>query len=216
MNLSLPIPRRSALAAAALATTALVSACGSSPSTSTHGGLGSTPASTSSYGPAAGPHNSADIAFATDMIPHHAQAVEMASMALNQASSAQVKTLAAAIKGAQDPEINTMSAWLVGWGQKVPTGSSMTGMDHMGGSSTSMVGMMSVAEMKQLGQASGSAFDRLWVQLMTKHHQGAIEMANAEVSMGQNSDAKALAAKIITAQTAEIATMTDLAKTLPS
>jgi uncharacterized protein (DUF305 family) len=217
MNLSLPITRRTALAVAALASTALVAACGSSPSNSTTTTLGSTPSTTSSYGPAAtGPHNSADVAFATDMIPHHAQAVEMATMALSQGTNTQVKTLATAIKGAQDPEINTMSGWLVGWGKKVPAGSSMTGMTGMGGSGTSMNGMMSDAEMSQLRQASGAAFDRLWVQMMTKHHQGAVQMANTELSMGQNTDAKALATRIIRAQTAEIATMTALAKTLPA
>lgn len=217
MNLSLSIPRRTALAVIAVASTALVAACGSSPSSSTTHGLGSTPSTTSAYGPAAsGPHNTADVAFATDMIPHHAQAVEMATMALAQATNAQVKTLATAIKGAQDPEINLMSGWLVGWGKKVPAGGSVTGMTGMGGSDTSMNGMMSDAEMTQLRQASGAAFDRLWVQMMTKHHQGAIQMANTELSMGQNADAKALATKIIRAQTAEIAEMTALAKTLPA
>jgi uncharacterized protein (DUF305 family) len=217
MNLSLLIPRRTAVAAAALATTALVAGCGSSPSSSTPTSLGSTPSATSSYGPAAtGPHNSADITFVTGMIPHHAQAVEMATMALSQASSAQVKTLATAIKGEQDPEINTMSGWLTGWGQKVPAGSSMAGMGGMGGSHASMNGMMSGSEMQQLGQASGAAFDRLWVQMMTKHHQGAVEMAKSELSMGQNAEAKALAMNIVKAQTAEIATMTALAKTLPA
>jgi uncharacterized protein (DUF305 family) len=79
-----------------------------------------------------------------------------------------------------------------------------------------MNGMMSGSEMQQLGQASGAAFDRLWVQMMTKHHQGAVEMAKSELSMGQNAEAKALAMNIVKAQTAEIATMTALAKTLPA
>ncbi len=85
--------------------------------------------------PAVGAHNQADITFATEMIPHHRQAVQMADMALTQATNADVKTLAQAIKAAQDPEIVQMSGWLAGWQQPVPAASSsamggMGGMDH--------------------------------------------------------------------------------------
>jgi uncharacterized protein (DUF305 family) len=215
MIFSTTTPRRASLVVAALASTALLAACGTGSASNTHRSVGAS--ASSSYGPAAtGAHNSADVAFATDMIPHHKQAVEMATMALSQATNAQVKSLATAIKGAQDPEINTMSGWLVGWGKKVSASTDMTGMGGMGGSGAPMNGMMSASEMTQLGQASGAAFDRLWVQMMTRHHQGAVEMAKTELSMGQNSEAKSLATKIIAAQTAEIGTMTGLSKTLPA
>jgi uncharacterized protein (DUF305 family) len=215
MRMTLPVSRPLALAGTAVLSSLLLSACGSS----SHSGMnmGSStgpstgPSSTSSYGPAAsGPHNAADVSFASDMIPHHAQAVEMASMALDQATNAKIKELATAIKGAQDPEINTMSGWLTGWGETVPVGNghAMAGM--------SMTGMMTDAQMQELSQAKGAAFDRLWVQMMTRHHQGAVEMATTELKMGQNSEAKALATKIITAQTGEIAQMAALLKTLPA
>jgi len=192
-----------------LAAALTLSACGASSSTTTP----KAQASASSYGPAAtGPHNPADVTFASDMVPHHTEAVQMTTMALQQGSNAQVKQLATAIKGGQDPEINTMNGWLAGWGAPVPAAGSMTGM----GGNASMPGMMTDGENQQLSSASGAAFDRLWVTLMTKHHKGALTMAQTELRAGQNTDAKALAMKIIGEQTKEIATMAALMKSLPA
>lgn len=168
----------------------LTAACGGSSS----GGSGTSGSAT---------HNQADVAFASDMIPHHAQAVEMADLALTSAADSEIKTLAAAIKGAQDPEIVLMTGWLKAWGEPLPKpgGHMMAGMDAPSN------GMMSDAEMKALGEAKGGEFDVIWVEMMTRHHEGAIEMAKTEQAKGQDSDAKALAGRIIDAQTAEIATM---------
>lgn len=159
--------------------------------------------------PAAGPHNDADIAFASGMVPHHAQAIEMADMAIDKGGNAKVLALAKDIKAAQGPEIAQMNGWLVGWGQPAPTGpmaGDMPGMDHSG--------MMSAADMKALGAASGAGFDRMWVQMMIQHHEGAVTMARTELSAGQSGDAKALAQSIITGQTAEITVMKQLLGTL--
>jgi uncharacterized protein (DUF305 family) len=131
----------------------------------------------------------------------------MATMALEKATNAQVKQLATAVKGAQDPEIKQMSGWLTGWGKPVPT----AGMGHsMPGS-----GMMTDEEMTELGKATGAAFDKMWVQMMVKHHQGAVSMAKTEQTSGQSTTAIALAKQIETGQTAEIATMQTLLKQLP-
>lgn len=213
--------RRSTLPAAVLALALALTACGgsndttSSPTSSampSHdmGSMTSTSA-TPSVGagtPATGAHNDADVAFATGMIPHHAQAVTMAEMAASKATNAEVKTLAATIKAAQAPEITQMSGWLTGWGQPVPdTTTAMGGMD-MGD------GMMTDAEMSQLGKATGSAFDRMWLQMMIKHHQGAVAMATTELKSGSNADAKKLAQAIITSQQAEITQMQKLEPTV--
>lgn len=215
--------KRSLLIAAAAASTAGVLVLAGCSSDGDHGGMsgmgpsasmghsmpgmdhGDSPSTTASGTPASGPHNDADVTFATGMIPHHQQAIEMADMALNKASNSKLLAMATNIKAAQGPENTQMSGWLVGWGQPVPTGSmsmDMPGMDHGG--------MMSGAEMAQLGAAAGGAFDRLWVQLMIKHHQGAVQMAQTELSAGQNADAKALAQSIVTTQSAEIAELTAL------
>ena len=209
MNLKLS----AVLLSAATATTLVLAGCSSSGSDSASGTTNSSAASPTGT-PASGPHNAADVTFATDMIPHHSQAVEMADMALKQATSAEVKSLATQIKGAQDPEIQTMSGWLAGWGAPVPASSmDMGGMDHSMGSGT---GMMTDAQMTELGNASGAAFDRMWVSMMIEHHTGALDMAKTELADGQNADAKALAQSITDSQTAEISTMNQLLTTLPS
>lgn len=204
--------RRSTLPAVLLTIALAATACGGSDDPSGTSSMPShdmssmsTPmASSSTTGtPAAGQHNDADVAFATGMIPHHAQAVVMADMANTNATASQVKTLAATIKAAQVPEITMMSGWLAGWGKPVPTSSSHSGM-NMGD------GMMTDAEMNRLDSARGIAFDRMWLQMMIKHHEGAIAMANTELESGTNAEAKQLAQSIISSQTAEIARMKKL------
>lgn len=148
--------------------------------------------------------NEADVTFATDMIPHHRQAVEMAELAETRADSPEVKDLAEQIRGAQGPEIQTMSRWLTTWGKPVPE--KMDGMDMSG----SMPGMMSTEDMDKLMNASGAEFDRMFLRMMIEHHRGAIEMAKIEQADGQFPDAIALAEGIEAAQTTEIATMQGL------
>lgn len=205
----------SRLAGVLLAGTAAVTlaACGSSSNKAGSTGMGtmsmpssSTPASAGASPSASAAHSGADISFATDMIPHHGQAIEMADMALKQASNAQVKQLARQIKSAQDPEISAMTGWLKDWGAAVPSAS----MSSMTMSGMSMNGMMSAADMNQLAAANAAAFDKLWLQMMIKHHQGAIAMAKTELATGQYPPAKALAQSISDSQAEEIATMQGL------
>jgi uncharacterized protein (DUF305 family) len=211
------ITRGTAAATLCLATLLTVAACGNDdgakPGGSTssssmpgmdHSTMNPTTAATNT---APVDHNEADVGFASMMIPHHRQAVDMAAMALEKAKNAQVKQLATAIKAAQDPEIQQMSGWLTGWGKPVPT----PGMGH----SMPGAGMMTEEEMAELGKATGTAFDKMWVQMMIKHHQGAVSMAKAEQTSGRSTTAIALAKQIETAQTAEIATMQKLLKQLP-
>jgi uncharacterized protein (DUF305 family) len=152
-------------------------------------------------------HDDADVAFAQQMIPHHEQAVEMARLALDaeRGASADVQDLARRIQQAQGPEITQMKGWLDGWGEDVSGHGGHDGHD-MG----SMSGMMSEGQMAELEQATGDTFDRLWLQMMIAHHQGAITMAETEIADGQDSRAKALARAIIDAQTAEIKEMKGL------
>lgn len=198
---------RSALAACAATLLLLLAGCGSEddPTVDT----GASPSPSHSYGPpASGPHNEADVSFASNMIPHHSQAIEMADLAVDKATNSTVKELATAIQGAQAPEIRTMSGWLLGWQEPIP--------GDMSGHGTSGMGMMSDEEMKELEAATGAKFDRLWVEMMIEHHEGAVSMSETEVSSGQNSEAKTLAQQIITAQNREIATMEELLKALPA
>jgi uncharacterized protein (DUF305 family) len=153
-----------------------------------------------------GAHNAADVTFAQQMIVHHRQAVAMAELAASRAHSQKVKGLAAKIKADQGPEINRMSAWLRAWGQQVPapTASGMPGMHH------AMPGMMSSGEMTKMMAASGPAFDRLFLTMMIRHHQGAVQMAKTERLHGEYGPARAMAQSIIASQTAQIAQMKTL------
>lgn len=217
------MPRPLTAIASATAGLLVLAACSSTSNTSSSASMsgmsmtatsGAMTSSASSGTAATGAHNQADVTFATDMIPHHRQAVQMADMALTRATNADVTALARAIKAAQDPEITQMSGWLKGWAQPVPNPTTsgtggMGGMDHTG------TGMMSDADMTSLGRASGATFDQMWVSMMIKHHQGAVTMATTEQKSGQNPDAKALAQSIITSQSAQITQLTALLAKLP-
>lgn len=195
--------RRKHLAAATLvvAGTLTLGACGGHDMSSMSGTEGSDSSSPSSSNDGTADFNDADVTFATDMIPHHRQAVEMAELAETRAESPEVKDLATQIREAQDPEIETMTGWLISWGKPVPD--DMSGMDM----SSSMPGMMSQDEMTSLENTSGAEFDQMFLAMMIEHHRGAIEMAKSEQSGGLFPDAIALAKQIETAQTSEITTL---------
>ncbi|MFI8483631.1 DUF305 domain-containing protein [Streptomyces rubrogriseus] len=203
--------RRTAAVAAAGAAALVLAACGGNGDDDGSAGHGGHAATASSSAPASasasasqGQHNAADVAFAKGMIPHHRQAVEMADLAPDRARSAEVKKLAADIKKAQDPEIKTLSGWLTSWGEDVPAEGAM---DH---SMHDMGGMMTAEEMTELENASGKAFDTAFMEMMIKHHEGAVEMAKTEQADGAYGPAKKMAGEIIDSQSEEIEQMNEL------
>lgn len=199
------LTRRTALAVTAGAAALVLAACGGSGS----GGhdMGDMGSMTSDSSPSAtasakaGAHNDQDVSFAKEMIQHHRQAVDMADLATSRASAQEVKDLATKIKAAQAPEIKTMSGWLTSWGEQVPA--DMAGMDM----SSSMPGVMSSDDMAKLKKASGTEFDKMFLEMMVKHHEGAVEMAKTQKADGKYDAAVKLADDVITAQTAEIKEM---------
>ncbi|MGP4047260.1 DUF305 domain-containing protein [Streptomyces sp. 2A115] len=199
--------RRTALAAATATAALVLSACGGGGHDMGSMGSDSESDSPSATAPAkTGDYNDADVAFATEMILHHRQAVDMAEMADSRASSKEVKDLATKIKGAQDPEIKTMSGWLKSWGEDVPA--DMSGMEgHDMGDMSSMPGMMSTEDMDKMEKASGAEFDKMFLEMMVEHHEGAVKMAKTEKANGEHGPATKLADDVITAQTAEIEQM---------
>ena len=168
---------------------------------------------TGAAGEVSAEHNDADIMFAQMMIPHHQQAVEMSEMLLaKEGIPAQVVEFAQGVIDAQGPEIDRMNTMLEAWGQQPVTDSGgmgtmdeMGGMDHgeMGG----MSGMMSQEDMTALEEAQGTGAARLYLEQMTAHHEGAVDMARDEVADGQNPHAITLAEQIINDQEDEIAQM---------
>ena len=115
------------------------------------------------------PHTEADVRFMSSMIGHHAQALVMAGWAPTHGAGSSVRILAERIINGQQDEIATMEQWLRDRGQPVPE---MKGHEHH----MLMPGMLTEAEMKQLDQAKGKEFDRLFLTFMIQHHRGAVTM----------------------------------------
>ncbi|HET9258315.1 MAG TPA: DUF305 domain-containing protein [Pseudonocardiaceae bacterium] len=186
---------------AALTTAAALSGCG----TTAGPPSGGSPAASSVV---AQGHNQADIAFAQDMISHHAQVVTMSSMAAQRAGSTDVKELAQRIQDAHQPEIDQMSGWLRSWNAPVPSADHMGQTGHAPGGA--IPGMMSASQMNQLGQLSGAAFDQMFLQMMIEDHQAAVTMSEKELGNGRSPDARQLAQHVIDTQQHEIGDMRTL------
>jgi uncharacterized protein (DUF305 family) len=135
-------------------------------------------------------------AFAQMMIPHHLQAITMAAYAKDNGKDPKVIELAKQIYTSQAAEIDTMKTWL--GDTKVPS-NSMT------------EGMLSEAEMKTLNETKGEAFDQMFLEAMTAHHAGSLEMATA-FQKTQDPELKKVVTEILSMQTIEISMMKLLKK----
>ncbi|HYN30091.1 MAG TPA: DUF305 domain-containing protein [Dermatophilaceae bacterium] len=204
-------PRRLTIAATGLLLATALAACGTDDASTGQAGAGSTSSSTA----AATSDRAADIAFAQLMIPHHQQALEMAQLATGKATTADVKRLAGQIEAAQDPEIRTMKGWLSAWDapQQMPGATASGGsMDHsghdMGGMSSQ--GMMTAEDMARLSAAGGDDFDSTWLEMMIRHHEGAITMADQVLTTTKDPEVTTLANAVRTGQRAEIDQMRQL------
>ncbi|MFJ6001010.1 DUF305 domain-containing protein [Arthrobacter sp. NPDC092385] len=209
------------------------SSVATAPSATADAGTGSTADATSGASEATAEHNRGDLMFTRMMIPHHEQAVEMSDLMLSKDDiSPEIEDLATRIKDAQGPEIETMKSWLEAWDDAMGPDSmeseDMGGMNHGGGDTDGhdmgsgsghidgtdgmggMEGMMSEDQMSELASAEGTEASRLFLESMTAHHEGAIEMAQDEIDNGQNPDVIELARTIVTAQQSEIAEMKEL------
>lgn len=198
---------RIGVASGAIALSLTLAACGGN-STSSTSSTATTAPRTSTSTSVDATHNAADVSFTQSMIVHHQGAIQMAQVAEKQASTQQVKDLAKRIEAAQGPEIDEMTSWLKAWGEPVSASGSMGNMG------SGAMGMMTDEQMNQLMGAQGTNFDRMFLEMMTIHHQGAIEMAKTEQANGSNPQAKALAQSIETSQTAEVTEMAQMLKNL--
>jgi len=166
----------------------------------------SSPTSSSSASDSAA-HNDADVAFVQGMLPHHEGALAMAQLADGRASDPRVIDLGDRIEAAQGPEIEMMTGWLEAWEEPLPQ-EDMGGMGH-GSGGMDMEGM-SEEDMTALDSSSGVEFDRMFLEMMIPHHQGAVDMAETEIADGSNPDAVDMARGIVQSQTAEIEEMQTL------
>jgi uncharacterized protein (DUF305 family) len=126
------------------------------------------------------PYTQADIDFMNGMIAHHSQAIVMAKWAPSHGASAALQTMCARIINAQRDEILIMQSWLRDRNQPVPAPDTLTGMGMMmhGDHHMMMPGMLSAEQLHQLDQARGEEFDKLFLQFMIQHHQGAVSMVD--------------------------------------
>lgn len=155
-----------------------------------HGGMQSSPNAASA------PY---DLQFLDTMTAHHQGAVDMAQPAATKAQHAELKQLAHSIVADQQKEITQMKSWRVQWYAGQPAAMNM----EMSGMMDSMKGM----DMGKLSAASGNAFDLMFIDMMTPHHQGAVTMAREAMTRAEHPEIKKLAGQIIAAQEREIAQM---------
>jgi uncharacterized protein (DUF305 family) len=126
------------------------------------------------------PHTEADVHFMSGMIPHHAQAVRIATWARSRAVRSDIRILSERIVVGQQDEIETMRNWLLDRGEPAPAADAthlrmtMNGMEH----DMLMPGMMTDEELTQLERAAGLEFDRLFLTFMIRHHEGALTMVD--------------------------------------
>jgi uncharacterized protein (DUF305 family) len=156
--------------------------------------------SMSSEDDASGTYTDDELMFASMMIPHHSQAVTMSELVLANTTNPEILSLATAIRDAQAPEIEQMQSWLDA------SNYSESHAHHM-----EMSGMLKDEEIAELSSAKGETFDRLFLEGMIAHHEGAIEMISM-IKNSTNSEVKKLYADILASQSAEIETMKALLK----
>jgi uncharacterized protein (DUF305 family) len=152
----------------------------------------------------------ADVKFMTAMIGHHQQALSMAGWAPTHGASPSIRRLAERIINSQQDEIASMQQWLRDHGQPSHT--------HHAGHAHAMPGMLTEVQMRQLDQAKGPGFDRLFLTFMIQHHRGAVTMVKqlfATPGAAQNQTVFKLANDVSVDQTTEIARMERMLVALP-
>jgi len=167
-------------------------------------------------------YTDADVKFMQGMIHHHSQAVEMVELLKTHSKSDDMRKLAQRIELSQRDEIKMMQGWLAGRGQQVPDPAahdmmSMPGMSMPDAAPPLMPGMLTAPEMQKLAAASGTDFDRLFLEGMIKHHGGALTMVKdlfATAGAAQDSDIFAFASDVDADQRMEIDRMSAMLKEL--
>ena len=150
-------------------------------------------------------HTAADVQFMQGMIGHHAQALEMTALLPERTSSEGMRLLGKRIEVSQADEIKMMQEWLTSRGQDAPSEHA-----HHAQGAKLMPGMLTADEMSRLAEAKGADFDRLFLEFMIKHHQGALIMVTELFSTpgaGQESDIFAFASDVDADQRMEIERM---------
>lgn len=163
--------------------------------------------------PEAADWNAADAAYFSMMVAHHSQAIDMTELVPERVSDPRVRSIAEAIDVGQGREVIVMATWLVEHGQPEPTPESVAAMTSMG--SMTMPGMLDPEQLAELAAADGPTFDRLFLESMVRHHEGALLMAQDVLGAGEDVRVAQMAADVVAGQGAEIRRMQDLLGELP-
>ena len=167
---------------------------------------------------------SVDVGFAQDMRVHHLQAVTMAGIERDRTTDPILRGIAFDIESTQLTQLSEMAGWLTVWGQPdlpAPGAAHMGWMseggthqhsDGAGGKTTGAVqrmpGMATTDEVNRLRKLSGTELDVLFLQLMLRHHQGGLEMAQYAADHASEDYVRNLAQKVVSSQDNEIKLMT--------
>ncbi|HSC29602.1 MAG TPA: DUF305 domain-containing protein [Vicinamibacterales bacterium] len=150
-------------------------------------------------------HTAADVRFMQGMIGHHAQALEMTALLHSRTTRDDMRLLARRIELSQADEIKMMQRWLEARGETLPDPHA-----HHAPGAKLMPGMLTPEEMGRLSAAKGEEFDRLFLEYMIKHHNGALIMVDelfSQPGAGQESDIFAFASDVDADQRMEMERM---------
>jgi len=160
---------------------------------------------------------SVDAGFARDMSTHHDQAVQMAGYTRDHTSNSSIELLAFDIETSQYTELGQMQGWLDGWGlsriSSQPVMSWMTGHSHVE-SDGLMPGIATPAEIDKLLRLTGKPLDLFFLQLMIRHHQGGLPMAQYAAEHAKEPYVRNMAQKMAQSQSNEIVQMEQLLRQL--
>lgn len=157
-------------------------------------------------------HTPADVRFMQGMLGHHAQALEMTALVADRSRNDGLKQLAERIDVSQRDEMAMMRQWLGRRGEPLPD-------PHAHHAGHLMPGMLTAEQMAALAAARGPAFDRLFLEGMIQHHQGALVMVRELIATpraAQEPDLFDFVSDVEADQAMEIARMRALLQTIPA
>jgi uncharacterized protein (DUF305 family) len=153
--------------------------------------------------PPDGSYNDTDVMFLQMAVPQHEQGIEMARLAEERASRKEIRDLATAIRVTQEDEATQMRKWLVAWRQPVAPDLDPTAHTGHGGMHGTDPAILQVLQ----DTPAGPDFDTRFLNLLTGHQHGAVELARLEQEDGFNTDTRSLADRMIRSRAAEIEQM---------
>lgn len=150
--------------------------------------------------------NETDVMFLQMAVPHHQQGVQLAELAAKLATRPEVRDFASAVEVTQKDELADMEAWLTDWNQPVAADPDPN-VHHGHGD-----GLHSPdpAVVTALAKTEPAAFDTTFLNLLTGHQHGAVELARVELKDGRHPEARDLADRIVKSRTAQVQQMAEL------